>query len=175
MIRLKCPGCGVGLKVPETFAGKKTPCPKCRRAIQIPNMEEPEPVEEEELLQKADDEEEVEEVLDAEEAEDEEAPARPRAKKTRARKPAEEEDEDEDEEEEDRPRRKKRRGGRARGPSFFTRNRISGIVGVVWGGLILLGAAGHGIGGGAFGAGHLIGLLFGVVLLVAGVSYLLNP
>ena len=164
MIRLKCAGCGVALRIPDAFAGKKSPCPKCRRVLQVPAADEPEPEDDDaELLQKADDaEDEVDDV-------EEEAPARPVKKKAKRAKPAD------DEEEEERPRRKKRRAARAGGPSFFTRNRISGIVGVVWGGLILLGAAGHGIGGGAFGAGHLVGLAFGVVLLVAGFFYLMNP
>ena len=54
--------------------------------------------------------------------------------------------------------------------------KILGWIGVVWGGLILASGlyqlfTGR-IGGGAYGAGRLVGLLFGVLLLYAGLRAL---
>lgn len=54
-------------------------------------------------------------------------------------------------------------------------NRFLGIIGVLWGGGILLFGllnGGHDKGGGPYAAGRSIGWLFGLVLLVAGIYYL---
>lgn len=39
-IRVTCPGCHTRFNVSEQFAGKSGPCPKCKKAIQIPEKEE---------------------------------------------------------------------------------------------------------------------------------------
>ena len=54
------------------------------------------------------------------------------------------------------------------------RNVIIGAVGVLWGGGVLLAWALRGapVGGGAFGAGQVAGLVLGVLLLVAGLYFL---
>jgi len=56
------------------------------------------------------------------------------------------------------------------------RNVIFGAIGVLWGGGILLASllGGKPQGGGAFGAGQVVGLLFGVLLLGAGAVALIN-
>jgi hypothetical protein len=55
------------------------------------------------------------------------------------------------------------------------RNRILGAIGVIWGGLILLGRLIGGSpeeGAGAYAAGQMTGVVFGVLLLVVGLYYL---
>ena len=55
------------------------------------------------------------------------------------------------------------------------RNRILGAIGVIWGGLILLGrliGGGPEDGAGAYAAGQMTGVVFGVLLLVVGLYYL---
>ena len=55
------------------------------------------------------------------------------------------------------------------------RNRILGVIGVVWGGLILLGRLIGGSpeeGAGAYGAGQMTGLVFAGLLVVVGIYYL---
>lgn len=56
------------------------------------------------------------------------------------------------------------------------RNKILGAIGVIWGGGILVSAFLHGgpQGSGAYAAGQTAGLIFGFVLLLAGVYYLLK-
>jgi hypothetical protein len=50
------------------------------------------------------------------------------------------------------------------------RNKIFGIIGVVWGGAVVLQVFVKGVptGGSAYGIGSIVGLMFGVALLVAG-------
>jgi uncharacterized membrane protein YfcA len=55
------------------------------------------------------------------------------------------------------------------------RDRVLGAIGVIWGGLILVGRLGGGdpvTGAGAYAAGQMTGLIFGVLLLVVGLYYL---
>jgi len=55
------------------------------------------------------------------------------------------------------------------------RNRVLGAIGVIWGGLILLGRLIGGDpeeGAGAYAAGQMTGVVFGVLLLVVGLYYL---
>ena len=53
------------------------------------------------------------------------------------------------------------------------RNVIFGVIGVLWGGYILMGSCLGGMrGGGAYGAGQMVGTLFGLLLFVAGLSAL---
>jgi len=56
------------------------------------------------------------------------------------------------------------------------RNLLSGIVGIVFGTFMLLGSLLRGglQGGGAYLAGQVMGLVFGIVFLVAGVFYLVK-
>jgi hypothetical protein len=52
------------------------------------------------------------------------------------------------------------------------RNKISGAIGVIWGGLILLnGLSSSASGSGAYRGGQMAAMLFGVLLVVAGVYY----
>ncbi len=39
-IRVTCPGCHARFNVSEKFAGKQGPCPKCKRTIKIPGVDE---------------------------------------------------------------------------------------------------------------------------------------
>ena len=39
-IHLVCPGCRTRFKVSEKYAGKKGPCPKCKKEIQVPHKED---------------------------------------------------------------------------------------------------------------------------------------
>src|SRR5262245_332345 len=39
-IAVICPGCHSRFTVPEKFAGKEGPCPKCKQNIKIPKLEE---------------------------------------------------------------------------------------------------------------------------------------
>src|SRR5262245_51137077 len=57
----------------------------------------------------------------------------------------------------------------------MTRNRIFGLIGVLWGGAILIGrlvAAPAAPGGGAYGAGQSAGLIFAILLLGVGAYFL---
>lgn len=53
------------------------------------------------------------------------------------------------------------------------RNKILGTIGILWGGAIVISfvARGAPVGGGPYAAGALTGVLFGVVMFVAGVYY----
>lgn len=53
------------------------------------------------------------------------------------------------------------------------RNRVFGGIGILWGGGVLIAAFARGgpQGAGAYGAGQTAGLLFGGLLLVAGLYY----
>jgi hypothetical protein len=52
------------------------------------------------------------------------------------------------------------------------RNKISGAIGVVWGSLILYnGLTSHAEGSAAYQSGHAVALVFGAMLLVAGLYY----
>jgi len=53
------------------------------------------------------------------------------------------------------------------------RNRIFGVIGILWGGGVLLSffMGSRDVGGGAYGAGQSAGLLFGAVMFGAGVYY----
>jgi hypothetical protein len=54
------------------------------------------------------------------------------------------------------------------------RNLISGIIGLAWGGLILLGSLLHGLQGeGAYYAGQVCGLVMGVLFFFGGAVYLI--
>ncbi len=39
-IDVTCPGCHTRFKVSEKFAGKEGPCPKCKKVIKVPELEE---------------------------------------------------------------------------------------------------------------------------------------
>jgi hypothetical protein len=56
------------------------------------------------------------------------------------------------------------------------RNKIFGTLGVIWGGAILVSAFMRGgpEGSGAYAAGQIGGIVFGAVLLIAGVYYFLK-
>lgn len=57
----------------------------------------------------------------------------------------------------------------------MTRNRVLGLIGVIWGGAILLSrflSASPPSGSGAYGAGRAAGLVFAILLLVVGGYYL---
>jgi hypothetical protein len=51
------------------------------------------------------------------------------------------------------------------------RNKVLGVIGIVWGGAMLVSffMRGANLGGGAYAAGQLLGLIMGGVMLVAGV------
>ena len=53
------------------------------------------------------------------------------------------------------------------------RNKIFGTIGILWGGAVIVSffARGASIGTGAYAAGALFGLLFGAVMLFAGIHY----
>ena len=53
------------------------------------------------------------------------------------------------------------------------RNKIFGVIGILWGGGMLVSfvARGAPIGGGAYAAGTVIGLLIGVGMFLAGIHY----
>ena len=53
------------------------------------------------------------------------------------------------------------------------RNRIMGIIGILWGGGVLVSfmMREEGIWGGSYGLGQLFGLLFGLAMFVAGIYY----
>jgi hypothetical protein len=38
-VRLECPSCGKGLRVPETAAGRRVMCPRCDEAVRVPQIE----------------------------------------------------------------------------------------------------------------------------------------
>ncbi len=109
---------------------------------------------------------------DEEEEEEEDQPRR------RSRRPVDEDDEDEEEDDEDRPRRKSGRGARGRRrrdepKPFMTRNRISGLVGVVLGVLALSWLALSLILVGEIGYLQIVAAVFGGLFLVVGVIYLI--
>ncbi len=54
------------------------------------------------------------------------------------------------------------------------RNKIFGMIGILWGGAILISffARGMPVGGGSYAAGAIMGLLFGILLLVSGIYYI---
>lgn len=56
------------------------------------------------------------------------------------------------------------------------RNRVFGAIGVIWGGIVLLSVFTRGgpSGGGAYGAGQSAGLVFGALLFIAGLYYLVK-
>ena len=53
------------------------------------------------------------------------------------------------------------------------RNRITGVIGILWGGGVVVSffMRGGNIGGGSYGAGQFAGLLIGVVMFGAGIYY----
>ena len=56
----------------------------------------------------------------------------------------------------------------------MTKNRIFGLIGLIWGGGMILGkilGCSPGPGGGAYGAGQAAGLVFGGLLFVVGAYY----
>lgn len=54
------------------------------------------------------------------------------------------------------------------------KNKILGVIGILWGGGILFNWLNAGGGGGAYGAGQGFAALFGLVMFLAGVHYLFN-
>jgi hypothetical protein len=59
----------------------------------------------------------------------------------------------------------------------FTRNRIFGLIGVLWGGVVLLTklfGGGQPAAGGAYAAGQSAGLIFGALLFFVGLYYLIK-
>ena len=55
------------------------------------------------------------------------------------------------------------------------RNRIIGGIGVVWGaGIVVYGLFIQERAGGAYGAGQIAGVVFGAVMLIAGLAYLIK-
>ncbi len=53
------------------------------------------------------------------------------------------------------------------------RNKIFGVIGILWGGSVLISffARGMPMGGGSYAAGSIVGLLFGVLMLIFGIHY----
>ena len=58
----------------------------------------------------------------------------------------------------------------------YMRNRVFGAIGVIWGGAILASALFRSgpQGSGAYASGQIAGLVFGVLMFIAGIYYLLK-
>ncbi len=57
------------------------------------------------------------------------------------------------------------------------RNKIFGVIGILWGGAMVISMLTRGVrvGTGSYGAGVIIGQLMGVLMLVAGIYYVVKP
>ena len=159
MIRFKCPDCSAGLRVDDAKAGKLTACPSCGKTVRAParSPADPEIVEE---LPVVEDEEEDEEVLDAVAADDDEGRRRKRRRKMERPPPPEDEEP----------------GGR----DFMTRNRLMGLVGIVFGVALSIAVFMMSVTGrvdlrnylaNAYNCGGCLSFILAVLLIVVGIIY----